>query len=146
MKRPSASLWIAFFLTISCAGADINLTCADPLGSDAQTVQVYGLSCFQPSFSGCFEFRLDGTSVYFQSVYITDASEAPEIVDAGEVRCLRDVVSRPEGGWQYVVAVKRNHGYVVRMNDGSLGRIFIDSWETSGNEVTKVNYTRQYPY
>jgi hypothetical protein len=141
------SLLVAIY---SCAGDDINLTCPDPLGSDAKTIQTYALSCFQPEFDGCFEFRLTESSVYAQSVYVPypdpEPSEAPLMIDVGPVNCLSEVTGRPEDGWQYTVTIKEKHGYVFKMKDGSLGRLFIHSWETSGGQITKVSFTRQYPY
>lgn len=135
---------------LSCDGDDINLTCPDPLGADSRTVQTYSLGCFQPAYDGCFEFRLDGSSAYIQSIYVSnpdpDPTEAPLIVDVGEVSCLGEVTQRPEDGWVYVITASERHGYVFKMKDGSLGRLFIDSWETSGGEVTKINITLQYPY
>lgn len=151
--RPICTVsWNALLLVVlSCSADDINLTCPDPLGSDARTVQTYAMSCFQPSFNGCFEFRLNERSEYIiQSIYVPypdpDPSEAPLIVDVGEVACLSEVMQRPADGWRYVVTAIAKHGYVFRMKDGSLGRLFIDSWETSGEGVTKVNFVRQYPY
>jgi len=134
----------------SCAGDEINFTCPDPLGSDAMALETYKISCFEAEFDGCFEFRLDGNSPYIQSVYVSypdpDPSEAPVITDIGKVTCLSDVVQRPQGGWLYRVDALEGHGYVFKMKDGSLGRLFIDSWESEGGVITKVNFTRQYPY
>jgi hypothetical protein len=136
-------------IAVSCAGDDINLTCPDPLGADAHTIETYQISCFESEFDGCFEFRLDDNSVYIQSVYVPypepDPSEAPLIVDLGVVTCLSEVVERPQSGWQYSVTVGEKHGYVFKMKDGSLGRLFIESWETAEG-VTNVSFTRQYPY
>lgn len=152
MKRFCTGLRFALLMVVlSCAGDDINLTCPDPLGTDTRTTRTYALSCFQPSFDGCFEFRLNESSGYIiQSIYVPypdpDPSEAPLIIDVGEVTCLGEVVQRPKDGWRYVVTAREKHGYVFKMKDGSLGRLFIDSWETTGGEITKVNFTRQYPY
>lgn len=145
-----AGLRIALLIVaVSCTGDDINLTCPDPLGADAQIVQVYKLSCFESEFSGCFEFRLRGDSVYIQSIYVPypdpDPSEAPTIVDAGAATCLSEVMQHPQGGWSYAVWATQRHGYVFRMKDGSLGRLYIDSWNTSTDTV-EVSYTRQYPF
>jgi hypothetical protein len=142
---------MALLITVhSCADDEINLTCADPLGSDTKTIQTYALSCFQPDFDGCFEFRLTEGSVYIQSIYVPypdpDPSEAPLIIDAGPVSCLSELTRRPQDGWQYAITVEEKHGYVFKMKDGSLGRLFIDSWEISGGEITKISFTRQYPY
>lgn len=150
-KSFSTGLLIALLTAIhSCDGDDINFTCPDPLGSDTRTIQTYSLSCFQPAFDGCFEFRLNESSAYVQSIYVPypdpDPSEAPVMIDVGPVTCLSEVTQRPQTGWQYTVIIKEKHGYVFKMKDGSLGRLFIDSWETSGEEVTKVTFTRQYPY
>ena len=145
--------WLMISLLIaihSCAGDDVNLTCPDPLGSDARTIKTDVLSCFQPDFDGCFEFRLDESSLYLQSVYVPypdpDPSEAPLVIDVGPAKCLSEVTQRPQDGWQYAVTIKEKHGYVFRMKDGSLGRLFIDSWQYSGGQVTGVSFTRQYPY
>ena len=152
MKPICTGSWIALLMVVlSCAGDDINLSCPDPLGSDTRTIQTYALSCFQPSFDGCFEIRLSESAGHIiQSVYVSypdpDPSEAPLMVDVGEVACLSEVMQRPTDGWQYVVAAIAKHGYVFKMKDGSLGRLFIDSWETTGDEVTTVNFVRQYPY
>lgn len=145
-----AGLKIALLIVaVSCAGDDINLTCPDPLGTDAHTIETYKITCFESEFDGCFEFRLNGNSLYIQSVYVPypdpDPSEAPSIVDTGAVTCLSEVVQRPQAGWQYAVTAAAKHGYVFKMKDGSLGRLFIDSWERSG-DTTKVSFTRQYPY
>lgn len=150
LNRLCSGLRIAIpVIALSCAGDDINLTCPDPLGADAHTLETNQISCFESEFDGCFEFRMNGTSVYLQSVYVPypdpDPTEAPTIVDAGAVTCLSKVVQRPQDGWQYAVTATVKHGYVFKMKDGSLGRLFIDSWQTAGG-VTKVNYTRQYPY
>jgi hypothetical protein len=149
LNRLCSGLRIALpIIAISCAGDDINLTCPDPLGADARTIKIYSLSCFQPDFAGCLEFRLNGTSAYIQSVYITggDSTEAPLITDIGEVTCLGEVAQRPTDGWRYSATATEKHGYVFKMKDGSLGRLFIESWETSGAAITNVNFTRQYPY
>lgn len=149
--RVSIGLIMVLLLTIqSCTGDEINLTCADPLGSDTRTIQTYVLSCFQPEFDGCFEFRLNQASLYAQSIYVPypdpDPSEAPLMIDVGAVNCLAEVTQRPQDGWQYAVTIKEKHGYVFKMKDGSLGRLFIDSWESSGGAITNVSFTRQYPY
>ena len=124
----------------SCAVDDINITCPDPLGSDVRTIPTNALTCFQPNFDGCFEFRLTESSLYAQSIYVPypdpDPSEAPQMVDVGPVTCLSEVTGRPLDGWQYTVTIKEKHGYVFKMKDGSLGRLFIDSWEISGGKVT----------
>lgn len=135
-------------VVLCCAVDDINVTCSDPLGADARTIDTDALSCFQSDFNGCFEFRRNGSSVYLQSVYLAhaDPSVAPLIVDVGAVTCLREVIQRPSDGWKYVVTANEKHGYVFKMKDGSLGRLFIDSWETSKNDLTQVRFIRQYPY
>lgn len=150
-KSLGTGLMTALLIAInSCSGDDLTFVCPDPLGSDARTIQTYALSCFQPGFEGCFEFRLKGGSLYAQSIYVPypdpDPSEAPLMVDIGPVSCLSQVIRRPREGWQYTVTIKEKHGYVFKMKDGSLGRLFIDSWETSGGEVKKISFTRQYPY
>ncbi len=134
---------------LSCTREEINITCPDPLGTDARSVKISQLSCFVDGFKGCFEIRQSGNSLYFQSIYLSsdpDPSEAPLIFDTGEVSCLSEVTQRPESGWTYVAPAASKHGYVFKMKDGSLGRLFIDSWKTSGSQVTEVNITRQYPY
>jgi hypothetical protein len=150
-KSLSTALWKALLMAIvSCSADDVNLTCPDPLGSDARTIQTYSLSCFQPEFDGCFEFRLNESSAYLQSIYVPypdpDPTEAPLMVDVGAVTCLSKVTQRPQSGWQYTVTITEKHGYVFKLKDGSLGRLFIDSWETAGGQVTKVKFTRQYPF
>lgn len=150
-ERLDKTLTIVLLLAIqSCAGDEVNLSCPDPLGSDSRTIETYALSCFQPEFNGCFEFRLNESFLYAQSIYVPypdpDPSEAPLMIDVGPVNCLTEVTQRPQDGWQYTLTIKEKHGYVFKMKDGSLGRLFIDSWESSGGSITKVSFTRQYPY
>lgn len=150
-RSVGTGLMIVLVMAIhSCGGSDINFTCPDPLGSDTRTIKTYALSCFQPKFDGCFEFRLKESSLYIQSIYVPypdpDPTEAPLMIDVGQVTCLSEVTQRPQGGWQYTAIIKEKHGYVFKMKDGSLGRLFIESLETSGTEATKVSFTRQYPY
>jgi hypothetical protein len=148
-ERVLIVLFYIFSLTISCKEDPINYTCADPLGTDAITLNIDGLRCFLPSYQGCFEFRIDGSTVIIQSVYITgqDPAEAPLIVDVGEVQCLSKVTQRPnDEAWSYVVDAHLKHGYVFKMQDQTLGRLFINSWQTSGGVVTSVNFTWQYSY
>ena len=150
-KSVGTNLMIVLLMAIhSCGDHDINLTCPDPLGSDTQTIQTHALSCFQAKFDGCFEFRSNESSLYIQSIYVPypdpDPSEAPLMIDVGPVTCLSQVTQRPQDGWQYTVAIKEKHGYVFKMKDGSLGRLFIESWNTLDTGVTNVSFTRQYPY
>ena len=150
-KVISHGLMIVLLMAIhSCGDHDINITCPDPLGSDAKTIQTNKLSCFQPGFDGCFEFRLNEGSLYIQSVYVPypdpDPTEAPMMVDFGEVACLSEVTERPQDGWRYTVTAVEKHGYVFKMKDGSSGRLFIESLSAAGSGVTNVSFTRQYPY
>ena len=150
-KSVGTNLMVVLLMAIhACGDHDINLTCPDPLGSDTKTIQTRALSCFQAGFNGCFEFRLNESSLYIQSIYVPypdpDPSEAPLMIDVGSVTCLSEVTQRPQDGWQYTVAIKEKHGYVFKMKDGSLGRLFIESWNTSDTGVTNVSFTRQYPY
>lgn len=144
----SSLLLVTVLVITSCREEAINHTCANPIGTDILTINIEALSCFKEDFKGCFEFRLDGDKVYIQSVYITDTDpeEAPLIFDAGPKECLRDVIERPTADWSYALYVEVGHGYVLKMKEQTLGRLFIDSWLKSGNTVTAVNITRQYTY
>lgn len=144
----SSILLVAVLAINSCSEEPINHTCANPIGTDMLTLNIEALSCFKEDYKGCFKFKLDGANVYIQSVYITntDPEEAPEIFDAGPKECLRDVTERPTADWTYALYVEVGHGYVLKMKEETLGRLFIDSFQKSGSTVTAVNITRQYTY
>jgi len=136
-----------FALLISCSHEEINLTCADPLGSDTEELKDMQLSCFQEEFFSCFRFELSGADPVIRSLYKTIPSDAPMFFDAGEVQCLSEVTSKISNAWSYALYAQLRHGYVVRMADGTYGRFFIDSWiEGSNGRVTQVNIVRQYSF
>lgn len=140
------SLLFILILCDGCKDEPINITCADPLGSESRTLNINELSCFLIDYKGCFQFRISSGSVIIQSIYVDDITDAPQIYDAGVTNCLSGVVERPSSGWKYVVPAQERHGYIFKMKDGTLGRLFIDSWKTSGGTVVSLNITRQYSY
>ena len=129
----------------TCSNEEINLTCPDPLGTDAITLGHEKFTCFQEGINGCFWFHLDVTPPVLQSVYVTGHSIAM-IIDVGEFTCLGEVTQKPTTGFVFAVEAKVNHGYVVRMEDGTYGRMFIDSLVKSGNQIIEVNVKRQYAF
>lgn len=129
----------------SCSEEPINFQCADPLGSDGKSLSDKKFTCFQEDINGCFWFHLNVTEPILQSVYVEGHSIAM-VLDIGEVACLSEVTEKPSSGFVFVTPAKLNHGYVVKMADGTLGRMYIDSWKKQGDLVTEVNIIRQYPY
>lgn len=146
VKRLLISTWIILASLFSCSVEEINITCADPLGTDTEVMNNDSWTCFQEGINGCFRFELTSNPALMRSVYVTGHTYA-SIIDIGEVICLGDITQKPTSGWVYVVVPQLHHGYVVKMADGTLGRFFIDSWETgSGGVKTKINITRQYSF
>lgn len=143
-------LIITFFLLLvwlsSCNDEAINLTCADPLGADTKTLKDQQFTCFTEKFSNCVWFRLEFSPPELRSVSVITNNAIATLYDAGEVPCLSAVTIKPLSGWVYATEAKLHHGYVIRMEDGTYGRLFIDSWKKSGNLVTEVNITRQYAF
>lgn len=153
MRKPPARVIIflllfTYFIMDSCTEEPINETCANPIGSDALTLNIESISCFQQGYKGCFKFKLDGSKVYIQSIYITDTDplEAPLIFDVGVKECLRDVVEHPAANGKYALYITPGYGYSLKMKDGTFGRLFVDSYKSTGNTVTAVNLFRQYAY
>jgi len=130
---------------IGCGDEEINLTCADPLGSDAISIGHEVFTCFQEDINGCFWFHLDVSPPVLQSVYVEGHSIAM-IIDVGAVECLGEVTQKPTTGFVFATEAIIGHGYVVRMEDGTYGRLFIDSWIVSGGQIVEVNLKRQYAY
>ncbi|HNP96217.1 MAG TPA: hypothetical protein PKJ63_11330 [Cyclobacteriaceae bacterium] len=145
MKLKLYQIFFALLALHSCNEEAINITCADPLGSDAKALKDKQFTCFQEDINGCFWFHLDVTPPTLQSVYVEGHSIA-KIKDIGEVKCLGDITEKPTDGWVYVVNAQLGHGYVVLMEDGTMGRLFIDSWARSGNQIVEVYVTRQYAF
>ena len=130
----------------ACTEEAINLTCADPLGTDGITLKDQQYTCFQDKFNNCVWFRLQFNPPEIRSVLVVTGNEVASIYDAGEVSCLSNVNVKPTTGFLFATVAKLHHGYVIRMEDGSYARLFIDSWKMSGNQVTEVNITRQYEF
>ena len=130
----------------SCNEEVINITCADPLGTDGVTLKDQQYTCFQDKFNNCVWFRLEFTPPEIRSVLVITGNEVASIYDAGEATCLSSVKVKPTQGFLFATEAKLHHGYVIKMEDGSYARIFIDSWKMSGNKVTEVNITRQYAF
>lgn len=153
MRKIKAHLIIFSFLFTylimdSCKEEPITKTCANPIGSDALTLAIESISCFKADYKGCFKFKLDGSKVYIQSIYITDTdpAEAPQLFDVGKKECLRDVDEHPVVDGKYALYVSPGYGYSIKMKDGTFGRLFIDSYKSTGNTITAVNLFRQYAY
>ena len=144
IKIACVFLWLA--LLNACNDESINYTCPDPLGSDAITLKDKTFSCYQDSFNNCLWFRLEFSPPELRSVSVSPEKAVAVIFDVGEVECLSQVTAKPTSGWVYSTEAKLHHGYVIRMNDGTYGRLFIDSWKTSGSFVTEVNIIRQYTF
>lgn len=139
-------LSVVFLVTLSCDQQDINITCADPLGTDTESLNDMALSCFQPEFAGCFRFELQGDMPVIRSLYKSTPADAPYLSDAGEVTCLSEVKKDPAASWSYALYAKLHHGYVIKLSDGTYGRVYIDSWLKNGSKVSQVNITRQYAF
>ncbi len=139
-------LWLALCLMLSCKEEPININCADPLGTDTKTLKDGVFSCFQEEFNSCVWFHLDVNPPVLQSVIVVKGNAVAYIFDVGEVECLSKVTIKPSSGWVYVTTAKLHHGYVIKMEDGTYGRLYIDSWEISGSLVSEVNIKRQYAY
>ncbi len=139
-------LCVLVLLLASCKEDPINITCADPLGADAITLRDQQYTCYQAQFNNCVWFRLEFSPPELRSVSVITNNEIATIYDAGEVPCLSAVTAKPASGFVFATEAKLHHGYVIKMQDGTYGRLFIDSWKKSGNLVTEVNITRQYAF
>jgi hypothetical protein len=139
-------LAVLLSFSLSCGDEPINNTCADPIGTDTDSLNRTSYSCFQENIKSCFRFDFKNGTPLIQSLYSVTPSDAPLFKDLGEFECLKNVKEKPLTGFSYVVEVKLHHGYTIKLSDGSFGRFFIDSWETGSGGVTRVNITRQYSY
>lgn len=91
-------------------------------------------------------FHLNVNPPVLQSVIVVNGNAVASIFDAGEVECLSKVTVKPSSGWVYATTAELHHGYIIRMEDGTYGRLYIDSWKLSGGLVSEVNIKRQYAY
>ncbi len=89
---------------------------------------------------------MEGSLPVLRSYIAVADNEVASFIDVGEVKCLREVTDKPTSGWVFGILVELHHGYVIKMEDGTYGRLFIDSWKKSGSQVTEVNITRQYAF
>lgn len=129
----------------SCTREEINITCADPLGSDIQIQNDSSITCLQEGLNGCLRFELTANPPSIQSIYFTGHTYGA-IQDAGELNCLSEVTMKPTEDWHYRVPLILHHGYVMQMADSSYGRIFIHSIDMNGGAMAQITITRQYAY
>jgi hypothetical protein len=144
-------LVVLLIFSLSCVEEPINDTCANPIGTDTDSMirstPTYDYpSCFQEKINNCFRFDFKNGIPLFQSVKYGSSSGAPLFKDMGELQCLKQVTEKPQTGLVAVTEIKLHHGYAIKLSDGTYGRFFVDSWETGSNGVTIVNITRQYSY
>jgi hypothetical protein len=138
-------LWVGIAFLASCSPEPLDFQCADPLGTDRQTVLLNYYDCFGINTDDCFRFRYSNGHPIFNAVYNQDRT-FPTLLDIGDVACLSMVTNKPVSGYQIGVEVKLHHGYVIRLADGSFGRLYVDSWLIGNDSVRQVNIKRQYAY
>lgn len=136
-------LVVVFAFICSCS-EELPDYCPDPIGSDYQTYGDESILCFIEDFNGCFLIDLSSTPT-IRSVTIGDGTAA-SIVDVGARSCIQDVEFVSAGFSSQVQAVA-GHGYVIKIEDGTYAKIFIDSEEKfSSGKVDKLNIVRLYPF
>jgi hypothetical protein len=151
-RTPSLnSSWVLIlmllFFQISCeTDSVVSEFCADPLGSDNLIYKNGNVFCFKNDFNGCFTLDLTTTKTFIRAVNYV-GKELAMIQDMGQVKCLSEVNTKPASGYVYTVNALLNHGYSIKLPDGTYGRLFIDSWTKSASGVVlEINITRQYSY
>ncbi|HYG03684.1 MAG TPA: hypothetical protein VD927_14650 [Chryseosolibacter sp.] len=133
-------------LSVSCINEhDIGISCADPIGSEDYVTADESWMCFLPDINGCFRIELQ-TTPQIRSVYYDDHIYG-WIKDVGIKNCLSEITEKPLDEFSYLLPLVEHHGYVVRFPDNSIGRFYIDSFDTdSFGHVTRVNIIRQHNY
>lgn len=145
-SRPVKILsWLSIVLLTSCTPEPINLQCADPLGTDEQSIGLNNYSCFQSNVEDCFILKYYNGTPIFNSVYNEDRTFAT-IIDMGGMECLSSIIQKPQSGYEIGVKVQLNHGYIIRCADLTFGRLFVDSWVIRNDSVVQVNIKRQYGF
>lgn len=137
--------WLSIVFLTTCTPEPINLQCADPLGTDEQSVGLNNYSCFQSNLENCFIFKYYNGAPIFNAVYNEDRT-FPSFIDVGNVECLSSIVQKPQSGYQIGVRVQLNHGYIIRCADFTFGRFYVDSWVVRNDTVVQVNLKRQYAF
>lgn len=147
----STSLWLIIFtlsaFQYSCeTDSVVSEFCTDPLGSDNLIYKNGNVFCFKKDLNGCFALELTATKTVVRAVNYV-GRELAVIQDIGQVKCLSQVKEKPTSGYVYTVNALLNHGYSIKLPDGTYGRFFIDSWmKSTTGTVLEINITRQYSY
>jgi hypothetical protein len=58
-------------------------------------------------------------------------SGAQGIIDIGEVKCLGEISTPPSGGYLNTAGAIVDHGYVMKLDDGSFVRFVCAGWQTN---------------
>ncbi|MEX2233773.1 MAG: hypothetical protein WD824_16530 [Cyclobacteriaceae bacterium] len=124
----------------SCSDNPIENSCADPIGSEDKSLSDESIICFKDDFNNCFQLSYSSSLKEIRSVIISGGEEA-SILDAGELSCLGEVTAKPLTGFSPAVGLVEHHGYVVKLPDNTYGRLYVDSDESNG-----INITWQYSF
>ena len=131
---------------LSCDKTNLDDLCADPIGSEGITLRDSSFFCFTESFDGCFITSISQDQIEVTAISLLD-SQPGTIVDIGTINCLGNIASKPSTGYTSGVPLIVDHGYVVRLADGTFGRFYVDSFDPpTGSAVDEVNIIWQYSF
>jgi len=145
LHRPSSGgLFMVITLLLGCSAEEFDF-CSNPIGTASKQAYHDNLICFQTEYNGCIRIEFNTSDYAFQCVLVTGGGDTyGALADVGQVECVQEI-SKPATGYSYRVAMKVNHGYAMKMIDGTYGRMWIKSITGTGSNRT-VNLLWQYPY
>jgi hypothetical protein len=143
----SLFILLSFSLFISCQkDSTLEKVCADPIGSQDVTMGNNTQFCPLEGQNGCFKTQFGSTTQVFQAINYS-GKLLGMITDVGVVTCLGQVTVKPATGYVYTIDVVAKHGYIIKLPDGTFGRLFVDSvTKSSSGAVTKIYVTWQYSF
>lgn len=175
MKKSLLSFALFFVLMTGCFtsstssdGGDDDDTCTDPTGMvttylekatitggdpvnnafNFHTGNTYDMNCLT-NYDKC-DVWFNGSSLNFWShiAWANNNTTDGWIADAGSMTGLGCVTSIPTSGFTTAAAATLNHGYVMKLYDGTYVRFFFDQWMTSSitGGVTGARIKWQWPF
>lgn len=149
MSVLSKGACLSLLLLAGCSSGDDFDFCSNPLGTSAQQGGNDDVICFQSCgddcYHGCLKFKLDATSQTMRAVIVTgiipgisrtvSTKDCPTtgpcvtIADVGKVDCMASFVDKdpPASGYSNSVPLVVGHGYVIKLDDGTYGNIYLDN-------------------
>lgn len=131
----------------ACDNSNLENLCSDPIGSEGIILRDSSIFCFSRTFDGCFIANFTQNQINVAAISLLNSQEGV-IIDVGLFNCLGNIITKPANGYSSKVPLILNHGYVVKLEDGTFGRFYTDSFTELTDSLidNEVNIIWQYSF